>query len=304
MLASMEAEEKSISLRRSVISRLLFSVLLCLAVLLHWDTLVSTVQSFCNPLQNMSHGWLIPIISIHAIWSQREQLKIANKNYSIIGFLGILITLCLFWIGNVYSALWLRQLSLVINLWFLIYAVWGWKIAKLTVFPVWYLVFTIYFPGVLEELIHHLQQISSVSAFYLMHGFCFEVFQQGNNLYSNIEGSEFQLAIAEVCSGIRLLTALTAFTAAYAWYSQKTVIKKWLLFACSIPVAILCNVIRVFSICLVAAIFGQDAAVGYYHDYSGYVLVLLSILFIFQCATWINNYACSFRSRIENSQPQ
>ena len=187
-----------------------------------------------------------------------------------------------------YPCLWLRQLSFVSILWFLIYAVWGWKIAKLTMFPVWYLVFTISIPRILEELIGHLQQISSVSAFYLMHGFCFEIFQQGNNLYSNIEGSEFQLAIAEVCSGIRSLTALTAFTAAYAWYSQKTVIKKWLLFICSIPVAVLCNIIRIFSICLVASIFGQEAAVGYYHDYSGYVLVLLSILLVFQCGSSID----------------
>ena len=155
-------------------------------------------------------------------------------------------------------------------------------------FPVWYLVFTISIPSVFEELIQRLQQISSFSALYLMRGFCFEVLQHGNNLYSGIEGSEFQLAIAEVCSGIRSLTTLTAFTAAYAWYTQKTALKKGLLFLCSIPVAILCNIIRVFSICLVAAIFGQDAAVGYYHEYSGYVLVLLSILFIFQIGNILN----------------
>ena len=102
----MEAEEKSISLRRSVISGLLFSVLLFLAVLLHWGTLVSTVQSFFDPLQNMSHGWLIPVISVHAIWRLREQLKIVDRNYSMIGAFGILVSLCLLWFGNNYSALW------------------------------------------------------------------------------------------------------------------------------------------------------------------------------------------------------
>ena len=282
----MEAEEKSICLKKSVIRWLLFSVLLFLAVLLHWGTLVSTVQSFFDPLQNMSHGWLIPIISVHAIWRLREQLKIVDRNYSMICAFGILVSLCLLWFGNNYSALWLRQFSFVSSLWFLVYTVWGWNIAKLTMFPVWYLVFTISIPSVFEELIQRLQQISSFSAFYLMRGFCFEVLQHGNNLYSGIKGSEFRLAIAEVCSGIRSLTAMTAFTAAYAWYTQKTVIKKWLLFLCSIPVAVLCNITRVFSICLVAAIFGQDAAVGYYHDYSGYVVVLVAIVLIFKLGSF------------------
>ncbi len=114
------------------------------------------------------------------------------------------------------------------------------------------------------------------------------MYRSGCALYSVAEGSDFRFEIAGSCSGIRSLLALTAFTALYAWYSQKSVTRKWLLFMCSVPVAVLCNIIRVFSICLVAVLFGQEAAIGYYHDYSGYVIALVALLCIFRCGGWIN----------------
>ena len=267
---------------------MVFSLLLISVILLYRKTLLLTIGSFSDPLANMSHGWLIPVVSVLAIWKQRVRSKTVEKYYSLIGILSGFASLVLLWFGNDNSLLWLRQLSFIGMLWSLVYALWGRDVAKLTLFPIWYLAFTVSISSILDNLILELQGISSTAGFYLMHGFGFEIFQQGNALLSGIEGSEFQFSIAGACSGIRSLIALTAFTAAYAWYTQRTVLKKWLLFACSMPIAILCNIIRVFSICLVAAIFGQETAVGYYHDYSGYVIVLLSILFIFQCGNRIN----------------
>ncbi len=267
-----------------------FSLLFVAIIMLYRRTLLLTISSFCDPLQNMSHGWLIPVISVHAIWKQRERFKSAEICFSLVGIFFGVAFLALLWFGDIDSQLWVKQLSFIGMLWSLVYALWGKDVAKLALFPVWYLAFTVSFPSILDDLILQLQGISTTASFYLMHGFGFEIFQQGHALLSRIEGSEFQFSIAGVCSGIRSLIALTAFTAAYAWYIQKTVLRKWFLFACSIPIAILCNIIRVFSICLTAVFFGQDAAIGYYHDYSGYVLALLSILFVFKCGNRIFDF--------------
>ncbi len=256
--------------------------LLPLTCWLYRQTFIQTIQSFNDPVGVMSHGWLIPIFSACALWHQRASLRASLKGCSLIGVFGVLLSLALLWPGYTHAPLWLRQLSFINILWSLIYALWGWSVAKLTIFPVWYLIFTVSVPPVIENLILKLQSVSATASFYLMRGFGFEVFQQGNMLLSGIEGSEFRFEIAGACSGIRSLLALTAFTALYAWYTQRTVVGKWLLFICSVPIAILCNIIRVFSICLVAVIFGQETAVSYYHDYSGYVIVLIAIVLIFK----------------------
>ena len=267
------------------------ALLVFILILICWlyrVTLLQTVQLFSDPQGNMSHGWLITVCSVYAIWRQRASLRSTEKHYSLTGILCMLLSLALLWLGNEHSLLWLQQISFISLIWSLIYALWGWKVARLTMFPVWYLTFTISIPSVLENLILKLQDISTTASYYLMSGCGFDIFQQGNDLLSSIEGSEFQFNIAGACSGIRSLLALTAFTALYAWYTQKTLIQKWLLFFCSFPVAILCNVIRVFSICLVAVTFGQETAVGYYHDYSGYVVVLLAIVLIFKLGSVIS----------------
>ena len=263
--------------------RILFLLLtLPLMCWLYRRTFSQTIQSFSDPVGSMSHGWLIPVFSACALWRQRASLRDSAKSCSIIGVFGILLSLALLGPGYTHALLWLRQLSFISMLWSLINVLWGWEVAKLSMFPVWYLIFTISIPSVLENLILKLQDISTTASFYLMHGFGYKIFQQGNALLSSIEGSEFQFNIAGACSGVRSLLALTAFTALYAWYAQKTVASKWVLFLCSVPIAVICNVTRVFSICLVATMFGQEAAVGYYHDYSGYVIVLIAIVLIFR----------------------
>ena len=48
-------------------------------------------------------------------------------------------------------------------------------------------------------------------------------------------------------------------------------------FVCAPPLAVLGNVVRVLTICLVAAYADSDFALGFYHDYSGYVVFIVAI---------------------------
>jgi len=84
--------------------------------------------------------------------------------------------------------------------------------------------------------------------------------------------------VAGACSGLRSLLAMTALTAAYAYFTQRTLLRKWILFAFSIPIAIAFNLIRVSTIGLVAEAFGERFAVSLYHDYAGYVFFAVGIL--------------------------
>jgi exosortase/archaeosortase family protein len=92
------------------------------------------------------------------------------------------------------------------------------------------------------------------------------------------ENGSFAIDIAAPCSGLRSLFALMALTAAYAYLNQRTWFRRALLFAMSVPIAVAGNVMRILSICLVAATASSEFATGFYHDHSGYVVFIAAIV--------------------------
>jgi len=72
--------------------------------------------------------------------------------------------------------------------------------------------------------------------------------------------------------------AMTALTAVYAYFTQRTLFKQWVLFASSIPLAVIGNITRIVTIAIVAEALGPRPALGLYHDYSGYILFTGAIL--------------------------
>ena len=71
---------------------------------------------------------------------------------------------------------------------------------------------------------------------------------------------------------------MTALTAAYAYFIGGGVWKKLILFVSAIPLAIAGNIARVMSIAVVARFAGQEKAIHYYHDYSGYLIFAVAVI--------------------------
>jgi exosortase/archaeosortase family protein len=153
-------------------------------------------------------------------------------------------------------------------------------------FPAGYLLFTIPLTNLLDFFTIYLRLFSSGTATAILNGFGMAIERSGTALFSRIPGREFSVDVADPCSGIRSLFAMMALTVAYGHFTLKTRTQKCFLFACSIPLAVIGNMFRIFSICVIASLFGQDIAMGYYHDYSGYFIFVVAVLLMFQAAHW------------------
>ena len=94
--------------------------------------------------------------------------------------------------------------------------------------------------------------------------------------------------MADPCSGLHSLLALTALTAAYAALTQKTLVRKVVLFVCAVPLAMAGNIARIVVICLAARAFGLEVAMKIYHDYSVYVLFIVAILLMTAVGALLN----------------
>lgn len=244
---------------------------------------------FNDPLEDMSHGWLVPVFSLYVLWTQRREIREEVGAPSVWGFLACLPCIGVALVGARGIQVRLEQLGFIGLCLALPWTFFGWRVAKRCLFPALFLLFTVPMSSYLDAITIHLRLFASGTAFVLLRGFGVDVVQQGTAIVS--QGAHpFSIDVAEPCSGLRSIVALTALTAAYAWYTQPTWRRRAALFACAIPLAVLGNVVRVLSICFVAAWASADFALGFYHDYSGYVVFVVAIACMVACGEVITRW--------------
>ena len=218
-----------------------------------------------------SHGWLIPIASIALIWWKRKELMAAPRKVSWMGLLVVMGALLLHWLGAKTQLPRVSLLSLIVLMWGIPYYLCGWGVARLLIFPCSYLIFCIPL-NFLDGLSFMLRIAMTILTYGILNGLGLPYERVGTALFS-VHG-QFALEIEAPCSGIRSLLALTAITALYGYLTQRTVLKKWILFLSALPLAVIGNMVRILTIALVSEAFGQDVGTGLYHDFAGYMIFL------------------------------
>jgi exosortase len=225
---------------------------------------------------DFSHGWIMPLISLGAVWLKRKELLAAEKNVSYIGFGVLVISLALHWAALRAQQPRVSLVALVGVLWSIPFFLYGWNVARLLLFPAGYLLlcFTSY---LLVSVTMPLRLTSCAVSCGLLNGLGIASVRHGTAIYSSAAGG-FNFDVADPCSGLRSLVVMTALAAPYAYFSQKSQIKRWILFLSSIPLAMLANVFRIVSIAVVAEVFGKKFAMTAYHDYSDFFIFAAAIL--------------------------
>lgn len=152
----------------------------------------------------------------------------------------------------------------------------GWKNAKRLAFPYALLILMVPLEFIDEIAGVPLRILATDGAVFLMRLTGLQVEQTGN--WFAIGSMEF--TVDAPCSGLKSLIALTALGATFAYVTQRTFLKKVLLAACAIPIAIVTNVVRLACVGISAHFFGRDVAVKVFHDHATLVLYILAILIL------------------------
>lgn len=218
----------------------------------------------------------LPLASLVAVWKRRREIADAPKCMDWRGAPVVALALFLHWVGVLAQQPRISMAALILLLWALPFLLYGYGVARWLLFPCGYLFLAIPL-NFIDSMTAPLRSFATAVSAGLLNGFGLHVQRVGSGLFS-AAGNPFSFNVAPECSGLRSLLAMTALMAFYAWYSQKTLVKKWLLFLCCIPVAVVANICRIILVVVVAAFFGQDTAIGLWHDYSGYPIFLISIL--------------------------
>ena len=243
---------------------------------MYWLMLSNHAPSmFASDIEDMSYAWYVPVFSLYVIWRERNEILASIGEPSALGLLLALPSFAAGFLGIRGHQLRLEIVGFVGMLISLTWIYFGSKTARRILFPALFLLFCMPLATFLDIVTVHLRIFSTGTAYAILKGFGVDVVRQGTMLASST--GSFAIDVADPCSGLRSLFALTALTAGYAYFHQRTWLRRGLLFALSVPIAVFGNVARILTIVLVAAYCSPDFATGFYHDYSGYVVFFVAI---------------------------
>jgi exosortase len=251
-------------------------LLVGLTLWLYWPVLVPMArQWYVDP--NYSHGMLIPLLTAYFVWERRDRLSGLAPRPSWAG-LGLLLTgFFILMVGQVGAELFLQRISLLVVSAGLFWFVVGRRAFRVLVFPIAFLVFMIPLPAiVLNAVAFPLQLFAAQAATMCLVALDVPVLREGNV----ISLASTTLEVAEACSGIRSLMSLLALGTVYAYFTEQVMWKRWVIVVAAIPVAIAANAFRVAGTGVLAHYFGEEAAQGFYHDFSGWLVFVVAFLLL------------------------
>jgi exosortase len=258
------------------------TILLSLLVLLYASVLrLLVAQWWTDP--NYGHGFFVPLFSGYILWHQRERWTKSEIEPSNFGLLVMLGAVALLFIGSLGAELFTSRFSLLVLIAGIILFLAGWKMLRAVAFPLAFLIFMIPIPVIIyNQITFPLQLIASRLATVWLEVVGVPVLRDGNVLVL----SNFSLEVAEACSGIRSLMSLIALAVAYGHLAEPRRWVRYALVVLMVPSAIVTNAMRIMGAGVLAHKFGPQAAEGFLHQFSGWVVFLATLVLIFLCH-WI-----------------
>jgi exosortase len=226
------------------------------------------LTSHWSHVSNYSHGPLIPVIALGLVWWKWREISAAELAPDSSGIAVVALAMGLYYLGVKAVQPRMVVFSLVPLLYGLTLALGGRELFRQLFFPITFLLLMIPLNFLDEVVGFPLRMMVTEASTSLLNWLGIETFHRGTAIYSAV----FHFDVADPCSGIRSLMALTTVTAAYGYVTQHVQWKRWVLFLSAMPLAVLGNLARVTSIALVAQVYGQELASKTYHEYSGYIV--------------------------------
>ena len=150
----------------------------------------------------------------------------------------------------------------------------GWSHLRRLAFPLGFVFFALPVPNrVLVPLQHLLQTATTTVAAWALPLLGVAVERHGFIL--SLPGGD--LGVAEACSGVRSVTALTAIAAFVAWWREFGFARGFALVTLSVPVIAGVNAVRVVASGLIQEQIGADYVRGNWHEAFGVAMVLLGL---------------------------
>jgi exosortase len=256
--------------------------------------------------ENYSHGLLIPLVIVYAVWLESKYWEKFPSRPQFAWGLAMIVTGALaLWAGTAGAELFVQRMSLVWLLAGLVIYWWGWRRLQIVWFAFVLFLLAVPIPALIfNKIAFPLQIFASQCAVSSMQLGGLPVLRQGNVIELLARGATepTRLEVVEACSGIRSLMTLVTLAAIFAYvtsgrfsqpFKSDTVWGKFrglftsylfwravIIVALAVPLAVLTNALRVSGTGFLAHYYGATVALGFFHEFSGWVLYVLGFVLL------------------------
>lgn len=255
--------------------------MLATITIVYWNVLVELVDAWSTD-DNYSHGFFIAPLAIYFAWERRRALAALPVQPSWLGVFVIAASLMLFIAGSLGAELFLSRVSLIGVLAGAVLFLFGWRHFKALLFPLAFLLLMIPLPALIfNQIAFPLQLFASEFGAAVIEASNVPVLREGNII--TLAGS--RLEVAEACSGIRSLISLLTLGIVYGYFTDHRLWLRWVVALATVPIAIVANGLRVAGTGVLAHYYGAEAAEGFFHTFSGWIVFIVAFAMLF-VVTW------------------
>jgi len=148
----------------------------------------------------------------------------------------------------------------------------GWARLKYLLFPLLFLAFMVPLPFV-DLASPWLESFTAQSATASVRLIGISAAQQGGE----ITLPSTTITVGAPCSGLRSLVTMVTVAVGWVYLLEGPPAGKVLMLIAVVPLVALSNVLRIAILLAVATVFGEEAALSYYHDWSSPILFLMAL---------------------------
>jgi exosortase len=242
----------------------------------YWPGLVELWELW-RQSDEYSSGLLVPFLAVYVLWSRRHDIAdcpIKPSIWGLFAFVGAQVVRLL-GLFLMYSSA--ERLSVVLSIAALILLLFGWKFF-LKISPVLlFLCLMLPLPNVVQYYVGmNLQRWATSSAVFCLEVIGYSVTQDGHT----IDMGNVSVAVLEACNGLRMITAFFVISGLVVLLVQRTWWEKLIILISSLPIALLCNTVRLAITAIFFTILEGEYWEQIFHDFGGYAMMPLALAMV------------------------
>jgi exosortase len=246
-------------------------------LLLVWPTFAHAIEVWSTD-EEFSYGFLIPPIALGLVWWRRRALLRGLGEGHWTGLLIVIGSMALMLVSRRSGFNALAGIAVSPLIVGMVAYVGGWRAARVVAFPAGFLVFGLgLYRGLLNSVGFALQDVTARGAAAVGNLLGLGIVRDGLVLHSASASPAYAFVVAQACSGMSSLLSLLALAALLMYVARGPLAGQLALVADVLPLVLIANTARVTLVLVVAASFGEDAALGFFHGLSSLVLFGLAL---------------------------
>ena len=252
----------------------LAGVLVLLAFLWCYKAGFEDLWNIWHRSDEYSSGFLVPFLAVYILWSRRHEIAQCRIKPAVWGLLAFIAAQAarVFGLFNMYSSA--ERLSIVLTIAALILLLFGWQLLQKVSTLLLFLCLMLPWPNRIQAAVTlPLQSWATSSAVFCLEVVGYDVIREGNVIH--IGG--IKVAVAEACNGLRMITAFFVISGLVALLVKRAWWEKLLVLISSLPIALLCNTIRLAITAMFFTILKGEYWEKLFHDFGGYAMMPLAL---------------------------